>query len=376
MKTKNKSILLLGLLALMLQSCTHDVYVDPLADQKALYENADAVNGSKLFSNFQHVDAGWPLVTPADAVLDPALADFVGWPNPNFAADPLITATEMKAIGTYTAQTGVTTPSPAPQANRNYYSCTGCHAVDGMGRDASGITKKTAANQPQMATNHLLDVKGWDPKALFDVIKSAGTGRPIDATKTVNGLDLTLGGQNHPDYSRILTDDKIWDLVKWLKEGMFNEADDMYTLTTHNGPYQTVQAVPAPYVTYTNLGGADAVAGAGVAFYAQKCAYCHGVDGGGTTDAQGPVMPLGVKNQTNGAGANLPGVVPSTRRYGLGPYFRYNAASGVFTIITGKFGNVPWMAHTEITKAEMKNLLAAFSDTNRFPDLVTQRPNP
>ena len=30
----------------------------------------------------------------------------------------------------------------------------------------------------------------------------------------------------------------------------------------------------------------------------------------------------------------------------------------------------------EITKAEMKNLLAAFSDTNRFPDLVTQRPNP
>ena len=375
MKTRSKVLLLIGFLTFVLQSCTHDVYIDPLADQNAAYENADAVNGAKLFNNFQHVDAGWPLVTPADVTADVTLAELVGWPNPKFAADPLMSAQDMKAIATYTAQAGVTTPVPAPQANRNFYSCIGCHPLDGIGRDASGITKKTAANQPQMATNYLLDKKSWDPKTLFDAIKNVG-GRQIDATKTANGLNLTLGGQTHPDYSRILTDDKIWDLVKWLKEGIYNETNDLYTITTHNGPYQTVQAVPAPYVTYTNLGGADGDAAAGVAFYAVKCAYCHGVDGGGTTNAQGPVMPPGVVNQTTGAGANLPGIVPATRKYGLGSYFRYNATTGLFYVITGKFGNVPWMAATPITKQEMKNLLAAFNDTSRFPDFDTQRPNP
>lgn len=374
MKTKLKSMLVLAVVAFGMQSCTHDVYVDPLKDEKAAYENADAVNGSKLFSNFQHVDAGWPLVTPADAVADPNLASFVGWPNPKFAADPTISATEMKAIATYTAQTGVTTPVPAPQANRNFYSRAGCHPVDGMGREASGISKKTAANQPQMALNNLLNCKTWEPKRLFNAIKNVG-GRPIDASKTVNGLDLTLGGQNHPDYSRILTDDKIWDLVKWLKEGIYNENNDLYTVTTVNGPYQTIQLSPAPYAKYTNLGGTDADEAAGVAFYAQKCAYCHGVDGRGTTNAQGPIMPAGIVNQTNGAGSANP-AVSSTKIYGLGPYFRYNTPSGVFTVVTGKFGNVPWMAATPITKQEMKNLLAAFSNTSRFPDFATALPNP
>ncbi len=367
---------LIGLIALLLQSCTHDIYVDPLADQKAAYDNADAINGAKLFSNFQHVDAGWPLVTPTDATANPSLANLVGWPNPKYAADPTLTDAEVKAFATYTAQTGVTTPTPAPQANRNFYSCSSCHPADGMGREGFGISKKTAANQPQLATNKLLDCKTWEPKRLFDAIKNVG-GRQIDATKTANGLDLTLGGQTHPDYSRILTDDKIWDIVKWLKEGMFNENNDLYTLTPHNGPYQTVQATPAPYVTYTNL-GSDGDAAAGVAFYAQKCAYCHGVDGHGTTNAQGPVMPTGVVNQTNGAGSANPAstAVPNPKIYGLGSFFRYNTASAVFTVITGKFGNVPWMAATPISKDEMKNLIAAFKDTNRFPDFTTILPNP
>ena len=384
MKTINKSMLILGFLTFVLQSCTNNDYVKISDADYAIttaYENADAVNGAKLFSNFQHVDAGWAWVTPTDILANPALTDYIGWPNPIYAADPTLTVAEVKAIGTYTAQTGVTTPSPAPQANRNYYSCAGCHPVDGMARDASGISKKTAANQPQIATNRLLDCKSWDSKRLFDAIKGVG-GRPIDATKTVNGLDLTLGGQAHPDYSRILTDEKIWDLVKWLKEGIFNENDDLYTVTTHNGPYQTVQATPigsAPYVTYTNIGG-DGDAAAGVAFYAQKCAYCHGVDGHGTTNAQGPVMPIGMVNQTNGAGSSNPatavGTTAAVKIYGLGSYFRYNTASGVFTVVTGKFGNVPWMAATPITKQEMKNLLAAFRDTNRFPNFATALPNP
>ncbi|MEO0037557.1 MAG: hypothetical protein RIQ59_768 [Bacteroidota bacterium] len=384
MKTKSLNIVMIGFIAFMLQSCTHDIYVDPQASEKEAYASADAINGAKLFSNFQHVDAGWGLVTPADATANPALANLVGWPNPKYAADPTLTEAEIKAMATYTAQTGVTTPSPAPQANRNFYSCSSCHPVDGMGREGAGISKKTAANQPQLATNKLIDCKSWDPKVLFDAIKNVG-GRQIDATKTANGLDLTLGGQTHPDYSRILTDEKIWDLVKWLKEGIFNENNDLYTLTTHNGPYQTVQATPigsAPYVTYANI-GSDGDAAAGVAFYAQKCSYCHGVDGHGTTNAQGPIMPTGVVNQTNGAGSANPatasGTTAAAKLYGLGSFFRYNTANAAFTVITGKFGNVPWMAATPITKKEMKDLIAAFNGPSglaRFPDFTTQLPNP
>ena len=91
-------------------------------------------------------------------------------------------------------------------------------------------------------------------------------------------------------------------------------------------------------------------------------------------------MPIGMINQTNGAGSSNPatavGTTAAVKIYGLGSYFRYNTASGVFTVITGKFGNVPWMAATPITKQEMKNLLAAFRNTNRFPDFATALPNP
>ena len=244
MKTINRSMLAIGLLSFVFQSCTNNDYIKISDADYAIttaYQNADAVNGAKLFSNFQHVDAGWAWVTPADVTANAALADFIGWPNPKFAADPTLTAVEIKAIGTYTAQTGVTTPTPAPQANRNFYSCAGCHPVDGMARDASGISKKVAKTQPDIAVNQLLATKTWDPKKLFDAIKGVG-GRAIDATKTADGLDLTKGGQTHPDFSRILTDEKIWDLVKWLKEGMFNENDDFVNqLTTFIAKYPPPQ---------------------------------------------------------------------------------------------------------------------------------------
>ena len=357
-------MLILGLLSFAIQSCTHDVYVDPQATEKTAYDNADAVNGSKLFSNFQNPEAGWPIVTPADATL----ANFVGWPNPKLAADPTI---NVKDIATYTAQTGVTTPSPTPQANRNFYSCAGCHAVDGMGRNEAGIAKKVAANQPDFAASHLRATRSWDITTLFNAIKNVG-GRAIDPAKTVNGLDLTLGGQNHPDYSKILTDDKIWDLVKWLKEGVDNTSGDLYSVAA-TGAYVVPITSPAPYITYSNW-GTDGDAAAGVAFYTAKCVVCHGVDGNGTTNATGPVLAAGQTNGTTGSGSAAPGT--STKKYGLGPYMRYKTADAVFLIQSGKFGTIPWMAATPVSQEEMKNLLKAFSDTARFPDFATARANP
>lgn len=355
MKTINRSMLAIGLLSFVFQSCTHDIYVDPQAAEKTAYENADAVNGSKLFSNFQNVEAGWTL-------------NAAGWPAVTEAADPTI---KIEDIATYTAQTGVTTPSPAPQANRLFYSCTGCHASDGMGIKEAGITKKASKTQPQFADVSLRGTRNWDNIKLFDAIKRVG-GRQIDPLKTADGLNLTLGGQAHPDFSKILTDDKIWDLVKWLKEGVDNTNGDLYTAVA-TGSYAVPQTIPAPYVTYSNW-GTDGDEAAGVSFYTAKCLVCHGADGNGTTNATGPVLAPGQVNGTTGAGSAAPG--SATKKYGLGPYMRYKTADAVFLIQTGKFGTIPWMAATPIDQQQMKDLLKAFSNTSRFPDFAAARPNP
>jgi mono/diheme cytochrome c family protein len=367
MKTTKNRFLIFGVLALVLQSCTHDVYTDPLADVKQAYDNADAVNGAKLFNNFQHIDAGWPAVTQADINQDATLAGLLGYPNPAFANDPTINVRYI-----------ATGPTGSTDKNRNFYSCSGCHAYDGMGRDEYGNNKKVAATQPDFAVSHLRDCRTWDVQTIFNAIKNVG-GRAIDPAKTINGLDLTLGGQTHPDYSRILSDEKIWDLVKWLKEGaIYNESTaafpngDLYSVTT-TGTYAVPQTVPAPYATFSNW-GTDGDEVAGLSFYVAKCVVCHGADGRGTTNAQGPILGTGEINGTNGAGAAIPGTTP--KKYGLGPFVRYRTPEAIHKIISGQFGTTPWMAATPITREQMKNLLKAFSNPNRFPDFDTALPNP
>lgn len=361
MKTINKSILILGLFTFVLQSCTHDIYVDPLADVKAAYENADAVNGAKLFSNFQHVDAGWS-------------PDAAGWPDVKYAADPTI---NIKDIATPPK----TTPATPGQANLNFYNCISCHPADGMGRNGIGNNKKVAATQPDVAASQLKDVQSWEITKLFDAIKHVG-GRQIDPAKTANGLNPALGGNEHPDFSKILTDDKIWDLVKYLKEGaIYDNANDLYTVTAV-GTYAPSQngSAQLPYVLYSNL-GSDGSEAAGVAFYAAKCTVCHGVDGHGTTNAQGPVLAPGQKNGTGAANATYPvppivTTVPGSKKYGIGPFMRIRTPDGIIKIIAGQFGTIPWMAATPITRDEMKNVLKAFNNKTRFPDFDTALPNP
>ena len=364
MKTKNKlGVLVMGLIGFLLQSCTHDIYVDPNASSKEAYDNADATSGAKLFNNFQHPDAGWPVVVQADIDLDASLVGLLGWPNPKYAADPTINIKDIAS-----PPTGVTA-----QKNRSFYACSGCHPYDGMGVDEYGNNKKVAATQPDISRAHLRDVRSWDVTTLFNAIKHVG-GRQIDPLKTANGLDLTLGGQEHPDFTKILTDDKIWDLVKFLKEGaIYSENNDLYTVTT-TGTYAVPQTTPAPYVVFSAWGGTTAEEAKGVALYAAKCLVCHGPDGHGTTNAQGPYLTPGDINQTNGVNATIPGT--TTKKYGLGPFMRIRTPEGIHKILSGQFGTIPWMMATPLSKADAKNLLKAFGNTARFPDFDAALPNP
>ena len=336
MKTKSFNIVMIGFIAFMLQSCTHDVYVDPQADTKASYDNADAINGAKLFNNFEHVDAGWP-------------ADALGWPVVTAAADPTITIADIA-----TPPTGIT-----GQKNRSFYTCSGCHAYDGLGRTGGYVTKTlytassglATAGVPTVAASNLTDCKSWDIKDIFNAIKNVG-GRGIDPALTVNGVS-TPAGNAHPDFSRILTDDKIWDLVKWLKEGaIYNENSDLYTMTV-TGAYNTTLTPmsPLPTVAYSNWGGADGDAVAGDAFYVAKCMVCHGNGGRGTSLASGP----------SGWTVN------NTKNVQIGDFVRTRTPEAIHKIISGQFGSIPWMAATPITRQEMKNLLKALGNTTKYP---------
>ena len=341
MKTKSFNIVMIGFIAFMFQSCTHDIYVDPQASDKESYDNADAVNGAKLFNNFEHVDAGWP-------------ADALGWPIASAAADPTITIADIASPPTSTIP---------GQKNRSFYTCSGCHAYDGLGREGGYITKTlysvnsttgvvtATAGTPTVAASKLKECRSWDAKDIFNAIKNVG-GRAIDPTLTVNGVS-TPAGNAHPDFSKILTDDKIWDLVKWIKEGaIYNENNDLYTMTT-TGTYNTTltPASPVATVVYSNLGGTDGDAVAGDAFYVAKCMVCHGNGGRGTSVASGP----------SGWTAN------NTNKVQIGDFVRTRTPEAIHKIISGQFGSIPWMAATPITKVEMKNLLKALSNTTKYP---------
>lgn len=68
-----------------------------------------------------------------------------------------------------------------------------------------------------------------------------------------------------PNYSQVLTDTQIWDLVKFLKEGAI-DVTQLYDYTT-SGSY------PTGTITYSNI-GKDGNATNGKTFFATECAGC------------------------------------------------------------------------------------------------------
>ncbi len=108
-----------------------------------------------------------------------------------------------------------------------------------------------------------------DLRDMFEEVAHAG-GADVDPARTADGTDPSLGGNDMPDFSKILTETQIWDLVKFLKEGQLN-TENLYDLAT-SGSY------PTGSKTMINL-GKDGSASAGDTFYTNNCASCHGADG-------------------------------------------------------------------------------------------------
>ncbi len=141
----------------------------------------------------------------------------------------------------------------------NFFRCKSCHGWDLRGQKGVLIGKAPSATYPTAVD---VDLYAWakrhNIREVFEAVKNIG-GRN---SKSYNSL--------MPDYSPILTDAQIWDIVKFLKNVAHNVMD-FYDMKT-TGVY------PTGTVAFSDIGKGGNAAN-GLAVYNTNCAGCHGADG-------------------------------------------------------------------------------------------------
>jgi cytochrome c553 len=205
--------------------------------------------------------------------------------------------------------------------NVEFFRCKACHGWDGLGNKASYINRAGKATRPNVASSELRAYVGnHNIKETFNAVKNMG-GRQKSSLKSYSDV--------MPDYSTLIADSDIWDLVKYLFEEAIN-VDLLYD-------YQTLGIYPTGTITYSNI-GQDGVAATGDAYLSANCTSCHGADG--TT------LDLGGKT--------------------LGKFGRVKPNELWHKVKFGQLGST--MTGFNSTVAELKDLYAALQDTTKWPD--------
>ena len=212
---------------------------------------------------------------------------------------------------------------------KDFYRCKQCHAWDQKARFASYINRAPKVTRPDVSTVQLVNLGSTDIKYLFDKVKNTG-GAAVDPARTADGTNPSLGGNEHPDYGTIFTDEQIWDVVKFIREGAF-DVDLLYDIEI-TGSYPTGSR------SFINW-GKDGDPNVGQTYYTNNCASCHGADG--TT------IDLGGRS--------------------IGAFVREKTYEIQHKVVSGQLGTD--MGPTPTSLEEMKGLLKYASDTIAFPDL-------
>lgn len=175
-------------------------------------------------------------------------------------------------------ETGYTSPDVTIfEEKPDFFRCVQCHGWDLLGQGGGYARYFPSATKPNVVNLNLYaTAQAYANDQLFNAIKT-GNNPALRRSKTTDlstydpKTNNTTGDQM-PNYSDILTDTELWDLVKFLK----TEAVDVHQLYdfTIDGSY------PNATVNYTNI-GKDGNAAQGNAIYANECSSndCHGVDG-------------------------------------------------------------------------------------------------
>lgn len=278
------SSILLASVLFVLAACSDDSSTNTDTDP-AEYINADAIKGGILYDKFWSIEAGYDQNSP--------------------------NITKFNAFS-------------------DFFRCKQCHGWDLMGKEGSYINRAPKTNRPNIAKS-LISIKQKYPKEIFDMIKKGTkTRRQIAADlSTYDPATNATVGDQMPDFSQILTDAQIWDLVKFIKEGAL-DVTQLYD-ATYTGTYPTGKAI------FTNIGKSGDAA-KGETFYKEKCQICHGVDG----------TQIKMENMS------------------VGQFTRTKPNEVQHKVKFGQLGSP--MKPTTITIDEMKNLYKALADTVKFPN--------
>ncbi len=187
---------------------------------------------------------------------------------------------------------------PSTSAPADFYRCKACHAWDGLGNAASYASRTGQStlnpNRPDVSSINLRSTAASEShRELFDLIRHLGA-------RTIDARDNT-----HPDFS-MLTDDQVWNLVKFMKEEWV-APNVLYDLEV-SGPAMYVDytvdppVVQAPTLTYSNVGAMGDEANGLTVIAAAGCtnSSCHGADGT-SLDLEGRSLGQFVREKPNEA---------------------------------------------------------------------------
>ena len=285
LKKINFTFVILATALMFFQNCKNDD-VPKVDKDKVAYAAADAIRGGQLYDKFWNT------------------SDYTG------PSDPSVIQANIENFS-------------------DFYRCKQCHGWDLRANEGWYINRAPKTTRPDVSSEELVHMRNeTDLRDMYDEIANVG-GAAVDPARTADGTNPSLGGNNMPDYSKILTEGQIWDLVKFLKEGAF-DTKNLYDLAT-TGTY------PTGTKTLTNLGrNGDAALGDG--FYTSNCASCHGADG----------KLISLEGKT------------------LGAYVRGGPHESQHKIKNGhpgsSMGGLP-----NATEADVRNLLKALADTTKYP---------
>ena len=154
----------------------------------------------------------------------------------------------------------------------NFYRCKQCHAWDRLGNTGSYIGRSPSTSRPNVADVILKEtLAAMTPQEVYDALTRTSNRRGLDTDLASYDPDTNATeGDQMPDYASFMSEDDLWDLVKFLKEEAV-DTDELYDFTT-TGTY------PTGSIAYSNI-GKDGTAVDGDALYDTECATCHGSDG-------------------------------------------------------------------------------------------------
>lgn len=256
--------------------------------EPAAFLQADGVNGGRLYDQFWAAETDFP------------------------AAHPLRTALQNRS---------------------DFFRCKQCHGWDRLGTAGAYINRGPRTTRPNISSVNLAAVvTSMSAQQLFEALKrSEGRRHPtVDLSTYHPATNFTVGDQM-PDYSQILSDTQLWDLVRFLKVDAF-DVRELYDFTT-SGSY------PTGTITYANI-GRNGDAARGDALFTAKCSFCHGGDGRAF--------------KVDGAA------------FTVGAHLRSKPYEDQHKIRYGQLGS--GMRDTELTLAEMRDLYKALANAAKYPD--------